>query len=195
MSEHYWNEPLRWNRKAEKAGKLTKVFCASMADIMDVEAPAGQRERLWEVIDKTPYLIWQLLTKRPENFKRFLPAFKHGNVWLGVTAEDQEYYNKRWPILALECDKRNLRSWISYEPALGPLSMTDFPIWPTWIIFGGESGAHRRECQQAWLESLIAEIAEFQPHCKLFVKQFSARTPNEGKLLIPDFLKIQEFPA
>lgn len=195
MSEHYWNEPIRWNRKAEKSGKTLKVFCASMADIMDIEAPQGQRERLWELINKTPWLIWQLLTKRPENLEQFLPTFKYDNVWLGATAENQEYYNKRWPILIRQCADRGLMSWISYEPALGPLSLLEYPVWPAWIIFGGESGNGRRPMEVKWLTDLKQEIEEYQPACKLFVKQFAARTPAEGKLLIPEFLRIQEFPS
>lgn len=191
----HWNEPLRWNRDAEKEGRQHKVFCASMADIMDDEAPEGQRELLWTLIEETPWLIWQLLTKRPHRYERYLPPrFTHKNVWLGVTAENQEFYDVRWPILARACDQFNCRSWISYEPALGPLTMTGFPIWPTWIIFGGESGAHHRPCEEKWLRDLKAEIDEYMPFCSLFVKQMSARTPNEGKQLIPIDLLIQEFP-
>lgn len=197
MSQHYWNEPLKWNRMAEQEGKLHKVFCASMADVMDDEAPAGERERLWELIDKTPYLIWQLLTKRPQRYERYLPAkFENGNVWLGITAENQENYNLRWPILAKQCDVHDLISWISYEPALGPLTLTDFPIWPRWVIFGGESGAGHREADPEWARALIREIKEFVPgYVKFFVKQMSAATPTIGKALIPSDLRIQEFPA
>lgn len=195
FAQKHWNEPLAWDRKAAEANCREMVFCASMADIMDDEAPAGERERLWELIDRTPNLIWQLLTKRPQRYERYLPTkFKHGNVWLGATTEDQENYNLRWPILAQVCDQWNLRSWISYEPALGPLTMVDFPIWPTWVIFGGESGGGHRPADPEWCRSLKREIAEFMPFCRLFVKQMSARTPAEGKSLIPADLMIQQFP-
>lgn len=195
FGEKHWNEPLRWDRQHEKDGTLGLVFCASMADVMDDEAPVGARERLWGLIDETPHLVWQLLTKRPQRYERYLPAtFKLGNVWLGVTAEDQTNYNLRWPILARACDRWKLRSWISYEPALGPLTLLDCPIWPTWVIFGGESGNGRRECAAEWARNIVKERNEFQPHLALFVKQMSARTPDEGKRLIPPDLMIQEFP-
>jgi protein gp37 len=195
FGEKYWAEPLKWDRDAEKAGTRHLVFCASMADVMDDEAPEGEREKLWTLIDQTPNLIWQLLTKRPQRYERYLPAkFRFGNVWLGTTAENQEFYNLRWPLLAAACDKWNLTSFVSYEPALGPLTMTDFPIWPRWIIFGGESGNNRRPAQEVWLRDLKKEIDTFMPWCSLFVKQMSARTPNQGKLLIPTDMLVQEFP-
>jgi protein gp37 len=75
LSEANWQRPLRWNRDAERAGIPAKVFCASMADVFedhpDVAAP---RERLWGVIETTPWLIWQLLSKRPENIARMVPV-------------------------------------------------------------------------------------------------------------------------
>src|ERR1700733_10436637 len=123
-SDSNWREPIRWNKVAGSEGVKHKVFCASLADVMDDEAPAGVRERLWELIDNTPHLIWQLLTKRPHRYSRYLPQwFKHGNVWLGTSAENQEFYDIRWPILREVAHQYNAISWISYEPALGPLAM------------------------------------------------------------------------
>ena len=89
-----WRKPLAWNRAAEKAGVRRRVFCASLADVFDHEAPAGARADLWDLIRKCPALDWQLLTKRPENIEQYLPAdweHYHGwpNVWLGTTTEDQ----------------------------------------------------------------------------------------------------------
>jgi len=72
-SDVNWRKPIKWNRQADAAGERTKVFCASMADVFDEEAPAYARERLWTLIRMTPFLDWQLLTKRPTNIRRFLP--------------------------------------------------------------------------------------------------------------------------
>jgi len=73
-SDSNWRQPLAWNRAAANAGRIDKVFCGSMCDVMDDEAPAGGRERLWELIDQTPHLIWQLLTKRPHRYLRAMSA-------------------------------------------------------------------------------------------------------------------------
>lgn len=197
FGEAHWNEPLAWNRKAEAAGKPMKVFCGSMCDVMDDEAPAGARERLWELIDATPHLIWQLLTKRPQRYKRYLPAsFKHTNVWPGTSTEDQANYDLRWPILhRLVADRGMDVAWISYEPALGPLTMMDIATEygaPDWAIFGGESGNDRRPMDPSWAANLKAE-------CKLlgtsfWLKQYGARTPKMGEALVPADMLLRQFP-
>jgi protein gp37 len=191
MSEHYWNEPRRWERKARQSGKRLRVFCASMADIFDVEGPADQRHRLWDVIRETPHLTWQLLTKRAEGYKELLPTdlMSDPRIWKGITAENQSYFDKRYREIA---DLPGIR-WISYEPALGPLFDFGNRPFPDWIVFGGESGNHYRPVGQKWAEDCQQICAHLG--IKFFMKQWSARTPAEGKLLIPEFLRIQEFPA
>lgn len=118
----HWDEPFKWNKDAEKAGERRRVFCASMADVFeDNEALEPWRAALWLIIQQTPHLDWQLLTKRPENIARFLPAdWGNGypNVWLGTTAENQEYADKRIPhLLAVPAVVR----FLSCEPLLGPI--------------------------------------------------------------------------
>ena len=104
QSDSYWRKPLGWNKKAAKEGVRRRVFCASMADVFDNAAPLSERQRLWALIWATPNLDWQILTKRPENIAKMLPTdWGDGwpNVWLGISAEDQERYDHRWPILAI----------------------------------------------------------------------------------------------
>lgn len=205
--DKHWNEPLKWNRDALKTfGRPARVFCASMADVMDDEAPVGARERLWALIDETPNLIWQLLTKRPQRYGKYLPYhFKHANVHLGATGENQEFYDIRREYVRQHARNRGLLWWISYEPALGPLVICctycarkllhspDICEVPDWIVFGGESGNGRRECQREWADSLLGQCRE--GHTAFFMKQMGGRTPAEGKALIPAGLLIQEFPA
>jgi protein gp37 len=195
FGDKHWNEPLKWNRDAlAKLGRPARVFCASMADVMDDEAPAGARERLWALIDATPNLIWQLLTKRPQRYDRYLPdSFKHNNVHLGVTTEDQERYEIRQFTTWYAATGRRLPWWISYEPALGPLNLTVRANKPAWAVFGGESGNNRRPCEREWAELLLEQCRKF--NIAFFMKQMGGRTPDEGKALIPADLLIQEFPA
>jgi protein gp37 len=195
FDDRHWNEPLRWEREAIKEGKNALVFCASMADVMDDEAPEGARERLWQLIDRTPHLTWQLLTKRPHRFNVYLPReFKHGNVWLMTTAENQKFYDLRWPLLQDAADRRGLIAGISYEPALGPLSLSATLALPDWVIYGGESGPGRRAFLQEvdWAAKLAAECEALG--VKFFMKQLGGLTPALGKSKIPPALQIHEFP-
>jgi protein gp37 len=206
-SDSYWAQPLKWDRAAKAAGKIAKVFCGSLCDVMDDEAPEGQRERLWALIDKTPNLFWQLLSKRPQRFERNLPTqgFKHGNVILMATVEMQGFYLPRIKALneaRLALDARtdlygggggSAKIGISYEPALGPLSIRDYPgLRPHWIIFGGETGGTRRPMQLNWAQDIKAECEEFG--VAFFMKQFSARTPHEASELIPAHMLVREWP-
>ena len=203
FSDKHWREPLCWDQNAERDKVRRKVFCASMADVMDDEAPDGARERLWDLINNTPHLVWQLLTKRPHRYSRYLPKkFMFNNVWYGTTAENQEHFDVRFPIVKEVAIQRGGIDWISYEPAIGPLSIIRSPrsgfyynLRPDWVIFGGESGNVRRPCERVWLEGLVHEVRTESPETALFVKQMGGRTPAEGKAAISVEFNIQEFPT
>jgi protein gp37 len=178
-----------------------------MCDIMDDEAPDGAREDLWRLIDRTPHLVWQLLSKRPQRFERNLPAegFRHGNVILMATVEKQEFYLPRVQALnraRLALDARTdlyggnggaAKIGISYEPALGPLSIAEYPgLRPHWVIFGGETGAHPRGMELAWAENIKRECEEFG--VAFWMKQMSAQTPAKAAALIPVEMLVRQHP-
>lgn len=51
-----WRLPGRWARAAAKAGVRRRVFCASLADVLDERAPAEAQARLWQLIRETTHL-------------------------------------------------------------------------------------------------------------------------------------------
>jgi Protein of unknown function (DUF5131) len=61
-----------WLARAQ--GRRRRVFCASLADVFDNQAPNTWRADLFRLIRDTPELDWQLLTKRPQNIVRKLPT-------------------------------------------------------------------------------------------------------------------------
>lgn len=197
FGDKHWHEPLEWNAEAGATGSIMRVFCGSMMDVMDDEAPEGQRERLWALINRTPNLMWQLLTKRPQRYTRYLPqdGFRHNNVILGTTAEDQEFYDVRMrplddAVVFLQQRGNVVQNFISYEPALGPIAMG--PLHPDWLIFGGETGANRRPCELEWAEAIKRECDRLG--VAFFMKQMSARTPNDAANLIPVHMLSHQFP-
>lgn len=121
-----WAEPLKWERLAVKEGRRFRVFCASMADVFDKNAPAGARDRLWQLIDATPNLDWLLLTKRIGNVSRMVPQSWMAthwptNVWLGISVINQAEADRDIPkMLALPARIR----FLSCEPLLGPIDLT-----------------------------------------------------------------------
>jgi protein gp37 len=157
-SEENRRTPFAWNREAARLGRKLRVLTLSMGDVMDGEVPQEWRAELYSIIDQTPNLDWQLLTKRPENYRRFLPkSFMHDNVWFGTTAENQQYYDLRWPTLAKLRERFPAAPlWISYEPALGPIMLKKgshaFGVPGTWRKFLHEADGvdHAGESQGAY---------------------------------------------
>jgi protein gp37 len=181
-----WKNPLKWAREASDRGKSARVFCASLADVFDNKASEEAREDLFELIRQTPTLDWLVLTKRPEKIAKLLPVDwgdGYSNVWLGTTAEDQEWYDHRWSILRKIPAKIR---FISYEPALGPLRLKPWNVQPDWVICGGESGAGPRYMQPDWARSLRDQCANFG--VAFFMKQMTA------KATIPEDLLVRQFP-
>ena len=183
-----WAQPIRWNLASRLSKRPALVFCSSLADVFDNKAPPGALDDLWRLIEKTPWLVWLLLTKRPQRIKQSLPGNWHRpanrfigksgdgvphNVWLGISAENQTEYDRRWPILAdIPCRRR----FVSYEPALGPLDILKFQTRPDWLIWGGESGPDSRPMQAKWALDITSQCE--RASIPVFGKQWGAYENN-----------------
>jgi protein gp37 len=191
FGEEHWNKPLAWNRDAEKSGERRRVFCASMCDVFENHPTIDQeRGKLWPLIRATPFLDWQILTKRAERIADNLPAdWKQGypNVWLGVSVETNDYV---WRFNEHLAKIPAVVRFVSYEPALGLVTDLDWKNLD-WLIYGGESGNNFRSHDVNWARAAKAKCDEFG--AAFFYKQGngfkSGTNPNlDGKI-------IQEFPA
>lgn len=100
------------------------------------------RRDLFALIDKTPYLDWLILTKRPENIRRMWPAcpgdtngdgdcsrrcLKAGhrfrkNVWLLTSVSEQKSADRNIPML-LKCRDLVPVLGVSAEPLLGAIEL------------------------------------------------------------------------
>lgn len=166
FGDEYWNKPLKWNERAESEGVRKRVFCASMADVFeDRDDLVPQRRRLFDLILSTPRLDWLLLTKRTENLARLLPVIMPVNIWLGTSAENQEAWDRRVPILLRQ---PALIHFVSAEPLLGAIELNG--QFPDWIIVGGESGPRARKIEEDWVLSLMKQCASSR--CSFFFKQW-----------------------
>jgi protein gp37 len=165
FSDKHWSEPLIWNDEARSEGERKRVFCASMADVFERRSDLTEhREKLWRLIENTPWLDWLLLTKRPQNVETMVPWKTQWpeNVWLGATIENQTWAEKRLPILLKHPAKVR---FLSCEPLLGPLDLTPW-IDPKrfhaidWVIAGGESGHHARPMHPDWPKNLMKQCVD-----------------------------------
>lgn len=195
-SAQYWRGPHIWNRHFSafqaQHGRRQRVFCASLADVFDNQWDPEWRRDLWQLIYETQHLDWLLLTKRPENIEAMLPLRYWGdgwpNVWLGTTCENQEAYDKRWPILrAIPARVR----FISYEPALERLVLgRNHKSLPDWLICGGESGKGHRPMSIGWAWDIKEECEAYE--VPFFMKQMGGLKPKDED--IPADLMLRQFP-
>ena len=196
FGDKHWNEPLKWNAAAAGEGVRKRVFCGSMCDVMEDRRDLDEyRERLYRLIEATPHLDWQLLTKRPQNFRRFLPktwlARPVPNVW-GMTTVESNFY--RWRIDALAETPFAVRG-LSCEPMVDELRIGQslLPGKIHWVICGGESGVGARPMQLEWANSL-------RNQCKaagvaFFMKQIGGVRDKRGEIdVFPEEIRVRQFP-
>jgi protein gp37 len=151
-----WLQPIRWDDACRRAGIRQRVFCASLADVFDMDVPPFWREDLFTLIKRTPNLDWMLLTKRVENMARFFGEFRDAqwpwpHVALGVTIESYENSN-RGNILSLIPAARR---FVSIEPMLGDINCEEWLGSVDEVIVGGESGPHARTIPHpAWVRRI-----------------------------------------
>lgn len=209
LDEQELLKPLHWK-------KPRFVFPCSMTDMFAGFVPDQFILTMFQKMAQCPRHTFQILTKRPQRMRellsswwwrnlgkspemggdlyaKLLPGCGFGtdrhflpNVWIGVSAEDQQHADERIPLLL---QTPAACHWISYEPALGPLLIK--PQWFSadgavgshrgcidWVVAGGESGHGARPCNTEWIRSAVGQ-------CKaagvpVFVKQLGAHVIQGG---------------
>jgi protein gp37 len=119
--------PIKWNKRLEGTGERERVFVASLADVFDNHKSIQQewRDEMWRTILECKNLDFLLLTKRPQNIKRYLPVdwgCGYPNVWLGTTVENQTTAEQRvHHLMRMPAVVR----FLSCEPLIGPVDLTE----------------------------------------------------------------------
>jgi protein gp37 len=187
-----------------------RVFVDSMSDLFHELVPDEHIESVFAVMALTPRVTYQILTKRPERMERFLTDLwrwariegraqaiyeertgedssmwlaVHGplpNVWIGTSVEDERVVDRINWLVSTPAVVR----FLSCEPLLGPIDLTDITVVPAdppngprvglncltgyyssidefhpderihWVITGGESGPHHRPFDPQWARDI-----------------------------------------
>ena len=141
-----WKRPLAWNRVAEQLGTRLKVFAYSLADVgEDHPLVDDWRGDLFELIDKTQWLDWLLLTKRPGHLRDRWPRrwnkYTPKNVWVGATVEDQACAEAR---IADVVEINAAEHFISVEPMVGAVDLDR--VTGTWETNVGDFARRVWDC-------------------------------------------------
>ena len=174
------DQPLRWRRPR-------RVFVNSMSDLFHELVPDDYIASVFDIMGASPQHQFQVLTKRPDRMAEWFDfvgicLMRDGvirgcrlvgdwkwpldNVWLGVSVENQRWADRRIPLLRRT--PASLR-FLSCEPLIRPLDLSDHLIGVDWVIVGGESGPGARPIAIEWVRDLIDQCATAQ--VSVFVKQ------------------------
>ncbi len=155
-----WHKPLKWKKKR-------KIFVCSMGDLFHHDVKEREIDRVYTYMFDSPH-IFMILTKRPNRMRDYF-AYKWrpnppDNLWLGVTAENQDTANVRLPILLdIPVDVR----FVSVEPMLESIDLASgagVTYWDDpsagidWVICGGETGPGAREIKKEWVQGLRDDV-------------------------------------
>lgn len=183
FGDKHWDDLRKWDVAARKAGKPALVFVNSMADTFEGRPDEAEaRKRLWGEIETREWLIFLLLTKRPQLAQSLVPEhWRNGwppNAWPGTTAANQHWLDIRAPhLLRIPAAQH----FLSYEPAVGPLDLRAWlrgqcpqchgfddycadvaacetcrglnPVGISWVIAGGQSGPGAQPSHPDWFRS------------------------------------------
>ncbi|MGH8670958.1 MAG: DUF5131 family protein [Burkholderiales bacterium] len=197
--------PLRW-----KQPRL--IFVNSMSDLFHDDVPDAFIERIFAVMGQCPRHRFMVITKRPLRMREFMrknkPATqnteRHRNVWLAISAENQETADERIPILL---DTPARVRFLTLEPLLGPI---DLKPWLGaerhagihWVITGGETGTAARPMDPAWARLIRdqcrgAGVAFFFKHhgnCQRLDDGSVRRVPKSASGRLLDGRTWDEYP-
>lgn len=153
------DQPLKWK-------KPRMIFVCSMGDLFHDDVPEEEIMRVFDVMNDAPQHTYQILTKRPQRLKWIIKQYTDyiwqgipDNIWLGVTAENQQAADERIPwLLKTPAAVR----FVSVEPMLEEIDIRQYlsqwhfigsrlsPYLLNWVICGGETGPGAREMKAEW---------------------------------------------
>jgi len=159
--------PLRWRRPR-------RIFVNSMSDLFHEVIPEAFIHRVFEVMVRADWHVFQILTKRSERLASVAPHLPWAsNIWQGVSVESARYTNRIKHLRTVPAAVR----FLSVEPLLGPI-----PALPLddidWVIVGGESGPRRGPMAAAWAREIRDQC--IKAGVPFFFKQWGGRTPKAG---------------
>lgn len=170
-------QPLHWRKPAV-------VGVSFLGDLFHEAVPDTYIVQVLEIVRRCKRHQFLFLTKRPDRARRLLVDTSFGrlaklggaypedwpNLWMGTSVWDQPSADRYIPLL-LETPAAH--RWISIEPMLGPVDLTDMPYgvhrhynalipWYRrprldWVVVGCESGAKRRPCDFEWIANVEAQ--------------------------------------
>jgi len=173
------NQPL-------KKTKPFMIFTCSMSDFFDFEVKSEWREDVYNVMDKSKWHAYQILTKQPIIEPEFRATFPK-NLWLGISIDGTSKYWKE-PLETLKNSSAAMK-FISFEPILGDVIPDDLSEID-WAIIGAQTGVGAKNVNPRIVNKVVDLITS--NNIPLFVKpniRYQIKKNSD-----PEWLLREEFP-
>lgn len=184
--------------------KPTVYFVNSMSDLFHESIPFIFINAVFSVMSDVDRHTYQVLTKRPARMVEFfkwkqeefgIPWQPSGNVWLGVSVEDQKAADERIPLLL---QVPAAVRFLSCEPLLAPVDFKKHNLPHKirtyqnaihWVIAGGESGPGARPMHPDWARNIRDQCKAAK--VSFFFKQWGEYLPEcQIENVLPDLLTV-----
>ncbi|HBO69480.1 MAG TPA: hypothetical protein DD658_04780, partial [Deltaproteobacteria bacterium] len=140
VHEHALELPLKWK-------KPETIFVNSMSDLFHNKVPEKFIFRVFDVMRKANWHLYQVLTKRSERLLEMDPKLPWAShIWMGVSVENTDF---TFRIDHLRRTGAHIK-FLSLEPLLGPVGKLNLR-GIDWVIVGGESGPKARPMEKSWV--------------------------------------------
>lgn len=175
LHEDALNLPLKWKRPK-------KIFVDSMSDLFHKDVPFDFIDKVWDVMFKANWHIYQILTKRPEIMLQYLEERRkvsHAlnispkHIWLGTSVEDSKVIHRIDTLRKVPAAIR----FISFEPLIGDVGKLDLSNIH-WAIVGGESGPNHRSMKEEWALNILKQCRN--QNVPFFFKQWGGIKSKSG---------------
>jgi len=193
IANRFWGErkftdvrclPYRLKQPAKLKGHQ-RVFVNSMSDIFHNRVEYEFIKDIWSVMLANPQHTFMILTKRADRMAETVDLLLRDgfgvlpNIWMGVSAENQQAYDERAPYLL---QTPTTVRFLSLEPLLSAIDLALLGTIPhskpysivvskiDWVIVGGESGTRARPMHPNWVRSIRDQCQE--ANVPFFFKQW-----------------------
>jgi protein gp37 len=175
-------------------------------------------QHVFQILTKRPKLMARYMLAREARGERVLP-----NVWLGTSIESREHVGRADQLRRAPAAVRFISAEPLLGPLVSdrlPVGLQRDPYVPlgqpwrdaydgpeldltsiNWLICGGESGPGARPMDEAWARSLKDACAAtgtawfMKQMGTVYARQHGGKGKGEDPLLIPEDLRVREFPA
>ena len=142
------------------------IFVNSMSDLFHESVEDEFIFRVFEVMSRADWHLYQILTKRSSRLAALSARLLWApHIWMGVTVEHAKCQSRIDHLRACAASTK----FLSLEPLLGPLpdlNLRDID----WVIAGGESGPGARPLQSSWVTDIRDQCLRVQ--VPFFFKQW-----------------------